>query len=185
MDGGKADGVRHDLAGLLIHLPVCFVGVLLIDAVLFAAVYAMSSLVHVRMPNWGTAYNPIFWVPAVVTGFLVNRRLGNRSASLVGAIGATALFAVMWWDVSIFRGSAHYASLTGGHYWRYEFQQLLAPNDTNCGTSECLGKLLGTAPAVASVAYSIGAWFGLERMRFVASLQERRRDSAAASGSLS
>jgi len=163
--------IVEEVSGFFLHLIIATAGVLFLDAVLIFAIYSISSALPIQGPNFGTAYNPLAWIPALITGFLVNRKTMNRSACLVGILGVIVLFALMQLDVSGLSQSEYYVKLTGGHYWRYEFQQMLSPSDRACGSSECLGKLFFTVPVVVSVAYSLGAWVGLKYRRTTLSPQ--------------
>src|SRR5579864_9424813 len=147
--------IVEEVSGFFLHLIIATAGVLFLDAVLTIAVYGISSVLPIQGPDFGTAYNPLFWLPALIVGFLVNRKTMNRSACLVGALGVIVLFALMQWEVSGLSRSEYYVKLTGGHYWRHEFQQMLSPWDRDCGSSECLRKLFFTVPVVVSVAYSV------------------------------
>ena len=121
------------------------------------------------LSSFGTAYSPWFWIPAGLGGFFVNRAMRNRSACLVGVVTALLLCTIMSWDVTSHRRNPYYSHLINeqyrGRYWHYEIEQLLSPSDAKCGSSECLGKLIFTVPAVTSIAYSIGAWVGLRSKR--------------------
>jgi hypothetical protein len=152
----------EEIPGFFLHLVIATLGMFFIDIVVWLVFSVLFSLLGIHGLTFGTAYNPFFWIPALITGFLVNRRLATRSAVLIGILAAVFLFVIIWWDASSLSRSEYYVHLTGGHYWRYSVQQLLSPSDRDCGSSECLGKLLVTVPTVISVAYSIGAWVGLQ-----------------------
>ena len=169
----------EDIPGFFLHLVIATLGMFFIDIVVWLA----FSVLGIHGSTFGTAYDPFFWIPALITGFLVNRRLATRSAVLIGILAAVFLFVIIWWDARGLSRSEYYVHLTGGHYWRYSVQQLLSPSDRDCGSSECLGKLLLTVPAVISFAYSIGAWVGLQSSR--QSNAERPATDSAAGKSLS
>jgi|SRR5580698_4915700 hypothetical protein len=158
-----------DFAYFPLHFLIGTGGMFFLGMVVFMGLSVAHSLVKLDLPNLGTAYNPFFWVPAGITGFLVNRSTRNRSACFIGLLAIAFLVARMFWDVSTHKQSKYYSHLVeqqyGGHYWRYEIQQQLSPSDAACGGSECLGKALFTVPVVTAVAYSIGAWFGLRSKR--------------------
>ena len=155
----------EEIPGFFLHLVIATIGVFLVDAIVYFVFATAFSLLGIGGSSFGTAYNPYFWIPALIIGFLVNRRLGTRSAALIGILGVVFLFLIIWWDASGLSRSEYYVHLTGGHYWRYAVQQLLSPSDRDCGSSECLGKLFFTVPTVISVAYSVGAWLGLDSRR--------------------
>ena len=161
--------MRNELAGLVIHLLIFTLGVSCV--VFFLFIIARGA------PGFGTAYNPVVWIPASIIGFLANRGLGLRSGCLVGAIGIAAFAYFASSEVHILRSNPYYAELTGGHYWRYELGLLLAPSDANCSGGDCLGKVLFTAPAVASVAYSVGACFGLKQWRTTSGSKDSAPDN--------
>ena len=150
---------------LLVHVLIGTVGGFVVAFVAELVFGATLSAFGIRVVGSGL-YNPLVWCTVAALGFFVNRRLQNRSACLVGIVAAVFFFLLMWWDVSSIKHSAFYRRLIQeqyqGHYWRYEFEQLLARDDRACGSSECLGKLLFTFPFFASVAYSIGAALGLK-----------------------
>ncbi len=149
------------LALVLLHVPIAILGTLLVAIVLGWPVGAIFSRFGMRRFLFAMPYNPFLWISGALLGLFVNRFARNRSACWVGAIALVYMFAIMVWDISIFRRSDYYATLTHGHYWKYEFGQLFSPDNATCSASECLGQLLVTFPVVASVAYSIGAWLAL------------------------
>lgn len=149
------------LALVFLHVPIAILGTVLIAIVMGWPIIAIFSRLGMRRFDFAMPYNPLLWVSGVLLGLLVNRFARHRSACWVGAIALLLMFAVMVWDISIFKRSGYYGALTQGHYWKYEFGQLFSPDDATCSDSECLGKLLVTLPVVASIAYSIGAWLGL------------------------
>jgi hypothetical protein len=69
-----------------------------------------------------------------------------------------ALVSLIMLDISHLRDSEYYRKSIAGSYWSYEWDHLFA--EDKCGSSECLGVLLFTAPALGMVAYWIGAVFG-------------------------
>ncbi len=103
-------------------------------------------------------YSPLSWGPALLFGFLLNRRLRNASASWVWIAGI--LWMLLWiWDAarSYYPPSCHGCSMAQS-VWR----DLFTVGVDSC-QDECLGEFLGTGPAIATVAYSIGAWWGMRR----------------------
>jgi hypothetical protein len=154
----------EEIPGFFLHLLIATIGVFFVDVIVWLVFSVVFSLLGIHA-SLGTAYNPFFWIPALITGFLVNRRLATRSAALIGVLGAVFLLVIIWWDASTLSRSEYFVHLTGGHYWRYAAEQPLSPSDRDCGSSECLGKVFFTVPAVISVAYSVGAWLGLEVWR--------------------
>ncbi len=108
-------------------------------------------------------YSPLLWGVALVLGFWLNKRMLNRSAVLVGFVAVFAFFFLVWWDVSRIRNVPYYQVRSNGHYWQYEYKQLIAPSG-RC-EDECLGRLFFTAPMLNAAAYSAGAWLALRRQR--------------------
>ena len=168
--------LAQECLGFLMHLPVATIGgtmTAFLVQFLFAPLYWIFGNTPV-VQRLGNMYDPLMWLPAFGLGFLINRRKKHFSAVIVGIVVGALFFALMWWDISSIQRVSYYANLVQkdyqGSYWRYEFVQLLSPEWTSCGASECLGKLLFTFPFFASVAYSVGAWFALKFPR----LEERQ-----------
>lgn len=151
----------EEVIALVVHFPISIFGTVLVAAVLSWPVAAIFSRLGARRIDFATAYNPFLWVSGILLGLLINRFAHHRSAYWAGTLALLLMFAVMVWDISIYKRSGYYGALTHGHYWRYEFGQLFSRGDASCSDSECLGKLFITVPVVASVAYSIGAWLAL------------------------
>ncbi len=152
----------EEVFALVVHVPVAIFGAVIFAIMLDWLASAIFPTVGIRRAlSLGIVYNPFLWVFGMLLGLLVNRFTRHRSACWVGAVALLFMFAVMVWDISIFKRSGYYATLTHGHYWKYELGQLFSRNDASCSDSECLGKLFVTFPVVASIAYSIGAWLAL------------------------
>lgn len=164
---------RIEILGFVFHFALATIGVGFVCFVAGFFAFVLAEKTGLSLGNggtiFGTAYNPWFWIPAGLSGYFVNRVTRNRSACVVGSVALLLLFALMSRDVSFHQQTPYFSQLINdqyhGHYWRYEFEQLLSPSDAKCGSSECLGKLLFTLPVVTSIAYSIGAWLGLRSRR--------------------
>jgi len=88
----SSDNTRlEEIPGFFLHLAIATVGVFFIVVIVFLVFSVVFSLLGHRGSSFGTAYNPFFWIPALITGFLVNRRLVTRSAALIGVLGAVFL----------------------------------------------------------------------------------------------
>jgi hypothetical protein len=81
----------------------------------------------------------------------------NESACWVGVFAVSAFFVLIAWDVSSIRHVQFYREQANGHYWRYEYEKLLAIGPNRDG----LGQLLFTTPTLNSIAYSVGSWLAL------------------------
>jgi hypothetical protein len=150
----------RELRLVVLHVVVALVGGVLAVLLVGGLFAALFSGLEVRPPTPDVIYNPFIWLPAFFLGLVVNRFARHRSAPFVGIVGLVLLVGVMAWDVSILRHGGNYRDLSPGHDWAYEFRQLFSADKT-CRDSECLGKILVTAPFITTVAYSIGAWLGL------------------------
>ena len=112
-------------------------------------------------------YTPLVWGWALLLGFVVNRKMRNQSACWVGAVAIFCLVAFAWRDISFLKHpSSPYHARVQGHYLSYELKQLFPANASDCGSSECLQQLLFTSPVLISIAYSIGAFLGLQSRRY-------------------
>jgi hypothetical protein len=103
-------------------------------------------------------YGPLFWIPALLVAFLLNRKLHNDSAKWVWIVGLLWLFCRMvvtlrWYDSRWCNGCSS-PQFIWYSYFSYR----------NC-MQECLGQLLATLPMLSSVAYAIGASLGLKSGR--------------------
>ena len=153
----KAATRGDELATLFVHATLVIVGGFLLGHVLGALVFGFFSLATGgRFPVGEVVHDLFYWCSSVVLGFCVNRVTRHRAACWVGVVGIAGLCAVAFLDVSQMEHSLYYQRYPGGP-WRYEFDQLFT---RKCGGGECLEQLLVTAPALSSIAYSVGAWFG-------------------------
>ena len=151
----------QELPFLLLHVVVALVGGILSVLLVGLLIGAILAGMGIRPPTPAVIYNPLVWLPGFLLGFGVNRIVRHRSAPYVVLVGVILLVGIMAWDVSILKHGGTYRGLRPGHYWAYEFRQLFSLTDKTCGDSECLGRILVTAPFIITVAYSIGAWLGL------------------------
>jgi hypothetical protein len=149
--------IGQELLALLVHFPLATLGSMALSFVVMAPLSWVLRMLQFDVSYVGQLgpYTPAFWGVALLLGLLVNKFMSNRSACWVGGIGLVFLFAVMFWDISILKHSVT------PDYWKYEFDQLFSLSSKKCGDSECLEQLLVTTPVLNSIAYSVGAWFGL------------------------
>jgi len=115
----------------------------------------MLGVRHVPDP-FTEIFGPFFWLSIIALGFLVNVYMRHRSARWIWVMGALCIAVIFVWDYAAITHAAYDRRLPAG-YWAEEFQQDFT---SKCSASECLA-LLFTAPSLALVAYSIGAWFAL------------------------
>jgi hypothetical protein len=146
--------------GLVAHFLVATIAGTFLCSVSLLFFSVLLSTLGIRIGRV-SFYDPFFWVPALLLGYLVARRLRHRSARLEGVLAGLLLLLLISFDVASMKRAPYYIGLTEGHYWDYEFRDLFLPNDRTCASSERLGQLLFTWPFVAAVAYSIGAWLSL------------------------
>lgn len=100
-------------------------------------------------------YSPAIWLPCLLIGFFMNRKLHHRAAVLVWLGG------LLW-----FMFTTGYISHTGFHWvsWTKYREQIQFPlRNSDCAGNECLNYVFGTLPLLNSVSYSIGAALGLLR----------------------
>lgn len=90
-----------------------------------------------------------YWVVGALSGYWINR-CGRSRAALWVWLPPLAVLAVSFWS--------EYRTLSGG--WPDASAAFFS---SDCSSSECLGELLFTSPAVTCIAYSAGAWWALRR----------------------
>jgi hypothetical protein len=152
-----------EATSLSLHFLIATIGGMVLFTLFTVMAYETFSILGIGLRGrHAFVYDPFIWLPGLLLGLIVNRRMQNRSACLVGVVAGIFLIMVMRWDISTIEAVAFYRDKAAGHFWRYEFQQLFSPDDRTCATSECLGKLLFTAPFLLSTAYSLGAFLGLK-----------------------
>ena len=95
-------------------------------------------------------YSPILWGAAFTCGLLVNRTARHYSAQWVWIIGVSWLAVLIIGDVTAYNPRSCNGCPLVEYLWDTYF------NYWDC-TQECMGQLLGTAPMLSSIAYSLGA----------------------------
>jgi len=100
-------------------------------------------------------YSPFLWGLAFVAGWLVNHVLPTESAKWVWVVGVAWLLLFATSDISAYNPRWCQGCSIQQHIWYSYFSYW------KC-SQECLGQLLGTAPMLNSVAYSIGAMVALK-----------------------
>ena len=149
-------------------------------SVAVGVILLMFVPLHPVGPHWrlislfaGFPYSPASWGSALLFGFLVNRRMGDRSALWVGPVGLMVLAAIVLISVSGGGQPGHEVARHQDYFsLRHVAGDLFGVDPKLCGSDECLGRLFYTTPALNSVAYSIGAYVGLRSRR-----SERERNS--------
>jgi hypothetical protein len=149
----------EELLGFCLHVLLAMTGAFLLAPVIVQVVLRLVCLVAgvnlYQIPDiFQRALSPISVLTYVLFGFLLNRYLRHRSAPWIVTIGVVWLGTALLWD---FRGFGH-SEFIGGHFWRYEFNQLFT---SKCVQSECLEQWIVAVPAMAIVWYGIGSWIGL------------------------
>ena len=107
-------------------------------------------------PWWDVPYSPCFLVPAFLMGLWAGGISRQSLAKHAWVVGIMWLLFLIAFD-SIGYGSRRSLGLTLRQYVWYSYFGY-----ENC-INECLGRLVGTMPALASIAYSFGATIGLLR----------------------
>ena len=144
-----------------VHFLAAAIGGTFLTVLLTLVAGTALAAIGIHVSAVSLTFNPFLWLTGLLLGYSMNRSRRHRSACLVGVLGVVLLFMLMLWDISGKKNSSYYSSRLGGHYWQYEYDHLLSPDDRNCGGEECLGKLLFATPALSTVAYSIGAFLAL------------------------
>jgi hypothetical protein len=124
---------------------------------------AMNSPQH-RYDDSLSIFNPVFWVPSLFVGLIINRFVLHRWAFFApGIVGILIMTTIVIWDVSLFRRSAREIVLAHGNVWRYELGRLFSPMSSLSTTEEDRGlvQLFFTFPFLSSVAYTLGAWLAI------------------------
>lgn len=144
----EARSLKRTIAQLAQHammaMAVSLVFVIFMDAV----------FIPVSLQAW---YLPFVWGPGLILGFLANRRMLQSTACFVWMPG------LIWLVLGTFDQTFHRPNWAS---WIVAVKEGMFPVSQNgCGTTECLGVLVYTMPAVNSVAYSLGAWLALRSTR--------------------
>jgi hypothetical protein len=134
------------------HVLVAMLATMIVGGLMCVAVN--SWLGRVRNPWFDVPYSPLLWGFAFVLGMFVNRLKPNRSAKWVWIVGVSWLIVAGASDVRIYDPRWCNGCSLPQYLWYSYFSY------RNC-TQECLGQLLGTAPMLNSIAYSLGATFAL------------------------
>jgi hypothetical protein len=95
-------------------------------------------------------YSPLLWGSAFLLGLLLNRIMLNDSAKWVWIVGLAWLIIFVASDIRAYDPRWCRGCSLSQYVWYGYFSYW------NC-SQECMGQLLGTAPMLNSVAYSIGA----------------------------
>jgi hypothetical protein len=147
--------------GLLIHIPIAFVGGtsigLALNAFLLGPIVGIFRLHPNQLPDLGP-FSPLLWSGSLLLGLLINHRTHHRSAYWIAGLGTCYFLAVLFFSVS---GSER------SQYCRLLFS-------ATCKDGACLEQMFVTLPFLNSIAYSGGAWFGL---RFAQEEKKRWRSS--------
>jgi hypothetical protein len=155
---------RTELLGVALHVLFTLLGCA-ISIGLFVGIGGLLSLPHPHPYDANSIFNPVFWVPSLLVGGIINRFVRHRWAFLApAAIGAFVVVGIMFWEVSLFRNSAYELGLSHVHVWRYELERLFSPVSSFSPekADRSLMQLFVTFPFLSSVAYSIGAWLGFK-----------------------
>jgi hypothetical protein len=150
--------------GVALHLFFAVVG-WAVSFGLALAIYGLLLHPHAEdLYSSSSILNPLFWMPSLFVGLIINRFVRQDWAWLApAAIGISIMIGVILWDVSLFRHSAYEIGLAHGHVWKYELGRLFSPvSSFSPGKADrSLTQLFLTFPFLSSVAYSVGAWLAL------------------------
>jgi len=161
----KVKSTRREILGLFLHVPLAMVvGTLAGIVLVFFIDPFMATPAFRGLPTLGFL-KPIYWTSGALLGLLVNYRTQNRSAYCVFTIGiAYLLLALSTYIPSnaqsfYVRGqSSYFRRMIHGPYLGHAIHMLFS---TDCKDGECLEQMFVTVPFLNSIAYSVGAWFGL------------------------
>jgi hypothetical protein len=125
----------------------------------------LHELVRRSHCEWNCA---LIWLPGFVLGFLINRRMRHRAACFVLIPG------LIWLFLGVLETIASWKQ--GGKTAMAQVQSDLFPTTqsdyASCGSTECLGQLVYTWPALNALTYSLGAAAGLLSRRGEANADE-------------
>lgn len=113
---------------------------------MLAIALRLVGLVPIRSADvW---YSPFVWWPGLLFGFLINRRTFHKAACFAWFPGLLLL------GLGILNMRSRYD-------WTQVRINLFPLKQGECGTTECLGVLFYTQPALNAITYSIGAALAL------------------------
>lgn len=138
--------VLHDFVALFGSLLAGFIGVV----ALAPSQYLLNHPVLDRLLS--SQFNPGFWVPSIVIGFVAYFYTRHPATYWVGSLNLVLLL-IMALCVAAHRQTN--VSLS-----RSLFCELLA-TDTQCGVNASFARLIFVGPILGSLAYSIGAGIAL------------------------
>lgn len=144
---------RSELWGVIAHLFFTALGCA-ISLVLLVTFNVVMTLPQHRYDDTSSIFNPVFWLPSLFVGLMINRIVRHQWAGFAPAIaGALVIVTIVISDLS----RAH------GHLWRNEFGLLFSPVSTVSSdkAGRTLAQLFFTFPFLSSVAYSLGAWLAV------------------------
>jgi hypothetical protein len=149
------------IAVFVLHALIAMLASVALGGVLSGIVSLMLSPVGPR--HWvlfrlttDGPYSPFFWGTGVLLGFFVNRRMRNASAQWVWVAGICWLSVWIWDAVRTYDPRWCQDCSVLQNVWR----KLFTVGYNSC-MQDCLGEVYGTTPMVTSIAYSLGAFFGL------------------------
>jgi len=134
------------------HVLFAMIAVMVVGGL--ACVAANSWFGKAKNPWLDVPYSPLLWGLAFVLGLFVNRVMPNPSAKWVWVVGVSWLILTVAGDIRVYDPRWCNGCSLSQYLWYSYFSYW------NC-TQECLGQLLGTAPMLNSVAYSLGAAIAL------------------------
>jgi hypothetical protein len=103
-------------------------------------------------------YSPAILTTALVLGYFVNRKLGNRAAQWVWVSG------LLWLLFGAYDESRYWANSFAASRLSYVMDNFFGPT-LKCSGSECFCEVLFTTVFSATVGYSAAAAFGLRSHR--------------------
>ncbi len=135
----------------IVHLATALVGGMVLGFI-FTQMLHPSGTVD---PRFDPPYSAMWWGAAFVLGVLANAVMEDKSAQWVWLVRVPWL--IFWVSVSVidYDRLSSYGYSPGQYTWHEYF------TNRDC-VQECLGLLLGTTPALNSIAYSIGAALALK-----------------------
>jgi hypothetical protein len=150
--------IRREILGFFFHVPLAMVFGTLAGMVLaFLLNPILSVLVPFRLPILGF-FKPIYWICSVPLGILTNYRAQHRSARYVFAFGIVYLLIALSSYIPNYGQSSYFRRVIQGPYLYHALHMLFS---NVCKDGQCLEQMLVTLPFLNSIAYSVGAWFGL------------------------